>query len=386
MHGFTRNLQNSIREHLTWFPVVAILGPRQCGKTTLALHISKEFPDAIYLDMESPRDQRKLDEAELFLDAHVGRLIVIDEIQKRPELFPVLRSFVDKSERKSPILILGSASKELLQQSSESLAGRIGYLELTPFLLSEAAHIPLTEQWNRGGFPGSLLAPKDSLSMAWRRNYIRTFVERDLPQLGLSLPLLKLQRLLQLLAHSHGELLNASKLGEALGVSHTTLRSYVDFLEHSFLLRTLQPCEANLKKRLVKSPKVYFRDSGLLHALLELESFGALMGHPVQGASWEGFALEQILSSLEDGWKGSFYRTQVGAELDLVLEKGARKIGIELKASSAPTVSRGFWNSIEDLEITESWIICPIDGVYPYKNGASVAGLSHFLKHLQHAL
>lgn len=379
MNQYGRALGAGIEEHLSWFPVVALLGPRQCGKTTLALQIAERFPEAIYLDMESPKDHAKLDDAELFLETLQGRLLILDEIQFRPALFPVLRSFVDKTNGKSPVLIIGSASRDLLQQSSESLAGRIAYLELTPLLLREVSDVPLFQQWTRGGFPKSLISPKDALSMAWRRNYIRSFLERDLPQLGLKLPIPKLQRLLQLLAHSHGGLLNSSKLGEALGVTHNTFRGYVDFLEQSFVLRTLPPCETNLKKRLVKSPKVFFRDVGILHALLELATFDAILGHPCQGESWEGFALEQILSSLPDGWRASFYRTQVGAELDLVLEKGERRIGIEFKASMSPKVTRGFWTCLEDLAITESWIICPIEDQYPFRKGTQVSGIRQFL-------
>jgi len=379
MNSYDRNLGLLIEEHLSWFPVVAMLGPRQCGKTTLALQIAERFPGALYLDMESPKDHGKLDDAELFLEALQGQLLIIDEVQRRPSLFPVLRSFVDKTKGKSPVLILGAASRDLLQQSSESLAGRISYLQLTPFLLCEVSDIPLYQHWSRGGFPRSLLTPKDSLSMAWRHNYIQTFLERDLPQLGLKLPLPRLQRLLQLLAHSHGELLNSSKLGGVLGVTHNTFRTYVDFMEQSFVIRTLPPYESNQKKRLAKSPKTYFRDSGILHALLDLPSFDSILGHPCQGASWEGFALEQILSALPDGWRASFYRTQVGAELDLVLEKGERRIGIEFKASMSPTVTRGFWICLDDLAITESWIICPIEDLYPFKKDTKVAGIKQFL-------
>lgn len=379
MFDIQRRLQNTVQEYLEYFPVLALLGPRQCGKTTLAHQIAKAFPRAVYLDMESPKDYQKLSDAELFLEAHQNRLIIIDEIQHNPGLFAILRSFVDRTKRKSPVLILGSASRHLVQQSSESLAGRIAYLELTPFLLSEVTDIPIHQQWYRGGFPHSLLTPKDSLSIAWRSNYIKSIVERDLPQLGLALPAPKLHRLLQLLAHTHGELLNASKLGESIGVTYHTLRGFVDFLENAFILRTLPPLETNLKKKLVKSPKVYFRDSGILHSLLNLSGFDDILSHPCQGASWEGFAIEQILSSFPEGWHASFYRTHVGAELDLVLEKAGRRIGIEFKASMSPTVTRGFWTCLEDLGITESWIICPIEDLYPYKKTTKVAGIRQFL-------
>lgn len=372
---YQRKLKSTVEEYLSFFPVVAILGPRQCGKTTLAKEIAAQFDDALYLDLERDTDLQKLADPELYLNNHAGRLIVIDEIQIRKDLFPAVRSFVDTTERKSPLLILGSASPELIRQSSETLAGRIAYCELTPFICEEIDEIPISVQWTRGGFPDSITAPKDQLSYVWREFYIRTFIERDLPQLGLRLPAPQLHRLLSLLAHSHGDMLNASKLGEALGVSHTAFRHYVDFLESAYLIRTLKPTITNLKKRLVKSPKVYIRDVGILHSILKIKSFDNLLGHPSVGGSWEGFAIEQILSSIDSDWEPSFYRTQSGAEMDLVLERGVDKIGIEFKVSTAPKVTRGFWSSKDDLHLERCFVVCPIDEIYDLKEDVQVSGI-----------
>jgi len=382
---YKRTLESSILRQLSFFPVVAILGPRQSGKTTLAKQVMKAFSGANYLDMESPADQRKLEDPELYLNSHSGKLIVIDEIQHRPELFPVIRSFVDKTERKSPLIILGSASQELIRQGGETLAGRIALTELTPLTVTEVDNIPINEQWLRGGFPGSITAPDNELSLQWREYFIRTFLERDLPMLGLRLSLPSLQRLLLLMAHNHGTLLNLSKTGELFGVSHTQMRNYLDFLTGSFLLRTLPPCEPNLKKQIVRTPKIYYRDCGLLHSVLSIDSFDALLGNMISGESWEGFVIEQVLSSVSSRWKASFYRTRQGAELDLVLEKGPHIIGVECKMHTAPSVTRGFWNCLDDLSISpeQSWIVCPIDDVYPYKNGVRIGGIKQFIDYMK---
>jgi predicted AAA+ superfamily ATPase len=372
---YKRKEEISIREYISYFPVTAILGPRQCGKTTLARKIVKTMPNSLYLDMENASDYQKIADPELFFRNNQGKLIVIDEIQIRKDIFPAIRSFTDSVERKTPILILGSASPELIRQSSETLAGRIAFCELAPLNCMEAKNIPMNDIWFRGGFPLSLLAPKTGLSNRWREFFIKTFVERDLPMLGLRLAPLQISRLFSLLAHSHGELLNSSKLGEALGVSHTTFRQYTDFLENSFLIRTLKPNFNNAKKRIVKSPKIYVRDSGILHSILGIRSFNDLLGHPSVGCSWEGFAMEQLLSSISKDWEPSFYRTQAGAEIDLVLENGKERIGVEFKANTAPAVSAGFWNCIEDLGLSKVYIVCPIEDLYSYKENATVCGI-----------
>lgn len=281
------------------------------------------------------------------------------------------------------MLVLGSASPELLRQSSETLAGRIGYLELTPFLLPEvagtdAAAKTLRPHWQRGGFPRSFLAATDGESLEWREEFIRTFLERDLPQLGVKVAAGTLHRFWQMAAHYHGELWNASKIGQALGVSQPTVQSYVRTLEHAFMLRVLPPLEANLKKRLVKTPKVYLRDSGLLHALLRLETENDLLGHPVYGSSWEGYVIEQVLGVLS-GWEAFFYRTSTGSECDLVLQRGRRRVAIECKASSAPELTPEFHRAIADLQPEATWVVAPVREAYPVGKAMHVTPLSALL-------
>jgi len=380
---YRRLEEETILEYMGYFPVTAILGARQCGKTTLAKRIAERFDDSIYIDMEKQSDFNKISSPELFFENNTGKHIIIDEIQVREGLFPALRSFVDTAKERTPILILGSASPKLIRQSSETLAGRIAFCELSPLNCSEIDDKPITEIWTRGGFPGSVAAPSDNLSRRWREFYIKTFVERDLPQLGLKLPSPQINRLFSLLANSHAEILNSNKLGEALGVSHTTFRQYIDFLENAFLIRTLKPYFNNVKKRIIKSPKIYVRDSGILHSMLNIRSFNDLLGSPFVGNSWEGFAIEQILSGIrKNDWEASFYRTQAGAELDLVLENQNHKIGVEFKANTAPSVTKGFWNCCDDLQITRAFVVCPIEDCYPLKDGVTVCGLRQIVAEL----
>jgi predicted AAA+ superfamily ATPase len=386
MQGYVkRTLSEKIEGKLRNIPAVIILGPRQCGKSTLAKAFISEIENAVYLDLERPSDINKLRDPEAFFSLNADKLICLDEIQRVPELFSVLRGVIDANSRNGQFIILGSASPDLLKQSSETLAGRISYLELTPFFLKEVAEDDspgvLRELWLRGGFPRSYLMPDARESFEWRLDFIRTFLERDIPQLGFRIPAKALERLWKMCAHTHGQLLNSSRFGESLGVSHHTVRSYIDLLEQTFVLRVLQPYEANLKKRLVKSPKIYVRDSGLLHALLGIENQNELLGHPVYGASWEGFVIENILSSAGN-WKAFFYRTASGAEIDLILEKGNRRIAVECKVSTVPTVNRGFWNAMSDLEFEEVWIIAPIRESYPERKGVKIAPLGEFIEHL----
>ena len=380
-----RNLTEAVWQKLQHSPVVAVLGPRQCGKSTLAQHVIQPMTNSLYLDLERSSDRDKLTNPELFFEINRGRLICLDEIQRVPELFLVLRSVVDRMETHGQFLLLGSASRDLIQQSSETLAGRIAYLELTPFLLNEveqgASTDPLWKLFLKGGFPRSFLA-EEAQSFEWRQDFIRTFLERDLPQLGIKIPAKQLERFWKMCAHLHGQLLNSSKLGASLGVSYHTVRSYVDLLEQTFILRVLPPWEANLKKRLVKSPKIYLRDSGLLHGLMEIETLNDLLGHPVYGASWEGFVIETILSSLPR-WKGSFYRTAAGAEMDLILSWKQHRIALECKAASAPQVTSGFWNALEDLEATQAWIVSPVKEAFPLKEKVQVTPLNHLLHYLK---
>lgn len=386
MHSLLkRNREPDILNDLDNFSVVAILGPRQCGKSTLAKMLRNKIKDFLYLDLESPSDLRKLNDPELFFETNQQKTICLDEIQLRPELFPALRSIVDRTGRKGQVLMLGSASRSLIRQGSESLAGRISFIELTPFVVSEIAGLPDYAEsrfWFRGGYPDSYFATDDSTSGRWRGNFLRTFIERDLPQLGVRVTARNLVRLLTMCAHSQGQLLNSLKLAASLGVSNHTVRDYIDLFEQTYIARTLLPYESNLKKRIVKSPKVYIRDSGLLHSLLEIPDFNGLMGHPVFGSSWEGFCLENILGEME-GWRGFFYRTSSGSEIDLILEKGRKRIALEFKSSKSPVAARGFWNALEDLSIKEAWIIAPVDGSYPVRKGVSVAGLSHFVQYMK---
>ena len=389
MQGYIeRELTEKIHQKLAQLPGATILGPRQCGKSTLAKAIISGIENAVYLDLERPSDLSRLRDPEAFFSIHTDQLVCLDEIQRVPEIFRVLRSIIDENPRNGRFIILGSASPELLRQSSETLAGRISHLELTPFLLTEVSsgdHLPILRKlWLRGGFPRSYLAAGETQSFDWRQDFIRAFLERDIPQLGLRIPGKNLERFWKMVAHLHGQLLNSSKLGESLGVSHHTVRSYVDVLEFTFVLRVLLPYEANLKKRLIRSPKIYVRDSGLLHALLDIESHDDLLGHPVYGASWEGFVIENVLSVLPD-WRAFFYRTSSGSEIDLILTRGKRRIAIECKASSSPDLNRGFWNAVNDLEIEEVWVIAPVRDSYPVEKNVKVAPLWKFMEYMKKA-
>ncbi len=380
-----RIITTNIEQKLENMPGVVILGPRQCGKSTLAKAIISEIGGAVYLDLERPSDVSKLRDPEAFFSLNNDKLICLDEIQRVPELFPVLRSVMDENRKNGQFIILGSASPDLIKQSSETLAGRISYFELTPFVLievSEDHHLKtLRKLWLRGGFPRSYLAPNEKESIEWRLDFIRTFLERDIPQLGFRTPAKTIERFWRICAHLHGQLLNSSKLGESMGVSHHTVRSYIDMLEQSFVLRVLRPYESNLKKRLIKSPKIYIRDSGILHALLSIENHNDLLGHPVYGASWEGFVIENILSLLPN-WTASFYRTSSGSEIDLILEKGKRRIAVECKVSTSPGLNRGFWNAMNDLKFEEAWVIAPVKETYPAERGVMVASLQKFIDQL----
>ena len=372
-----RKLEEALRAYQQIFPVVALLGPRQCGKSTLALHSVDGHDDFLYLDLERPADLRKLEDPELFFQANPGQRFCLDEIPRRPDLFPILRGLVDRDRQPGKWLLLGSASRDLIQQSSETLAGRIGYLELTPFFQEELTaelDLDLHRHWLRGGFPLSLFQENDRFSYVWRESFIRTFIERDLPQLGGLISAGLIRRLLTMLAHNQGQLLNSSKLGSALGVSHNTVRNYIDLLEQAFIVRSLPPFLPNLNKRLTKSPKIYLRDSGLLHSLLEIDTFNRLLGHPVLGSSWEGFVIENLLAALPD-WRASFYRTASGNEIDLILQRRERTIAVEMKASTAPKLGKGFYQSLRDLGISEAWVVCPVEESYALRAQVKVGGI-----------
>lgn len=363
-----------IKKYLENFPAVAILGPRQCGKSTLARHLLKDYPGAIFLDLENPEDRMKLRDPGLFFHLHAGKLICLDEIQRIPELFQILRSVIDANNSNGQFLILGSASRELIHQSSESLAGRLVYQELTPFQFIETKKESLFGFQLRGGFPRSFLAVDDEISFQWRRSFISAFLEQDLALLGFGYPPETMRKLWMMCAHQQGQLSNLSRLGQSLGVSHTSVRIYLDLLRDTYMLRILQPFDANTGKRVVKTPKVYLRDTGILHALLNIRSIEDLLGHPVFGPSWETMVIEQLLA----GWEGDygFYRTPAGAEIDLVLEKKGKIIAIECKASSVPIVGRGFYSAVEELEIDHAIIVAPVVDKYPLKNGVWVMPLN----------
>ena len=360
-------------------PVVAILGPRQCGKSTLAKHFL-DGRDAIYLDLQNRADRNKLNEPELFIEQHRDKLICLDEIQLLPDFFSFLRSEIDADRRPGRFLILGSASRDLIRQSSETLAGRIAFLSLAPFLLDEIeGETDWRELWSRGGFPESLLAEENADSLAWRTDFIQTFLERDIPQLGFNIPATVMGRLWQLLAHYHGQTINYSKLAAAMDLSVRTLKKYLMLLEQTYMVRLLLPTEANLKKRLVRAPKIYLRDSGILHALLGVDDFDHLLAHPVMGASWEGFCIEHVVARLPD-WHPSFLRTGNGAEVDLVMQKAQRTLFFEFKSSKAPRLRRGFSELMENLRPEQAWVLAPVDDAYPLKKNTTVMHPAEFMR------
>lgn len=374
----TIRLQSSLRQ----FPVVGLIGPRQVGKTTLAKIIGQQQRNrSIYLDLELPSDVTKLTDAELYLSRLADRLVIIDEIQRMPSLFPLLRALVDRDRRPGRFLILGSAAPDLIRDASETLAGRIVYHELTALHLSETGTKEHRKRWVQGGFPESFLATEKA-SFAWREAFIKTYLERDLPQLGVQIPSAQLRKFWTMIAHVHGQLWNASRIASSLGISSPTAGRYLDLLEQTFVLRTLRPFHANLRKRLVKSPKVYFRDSGILHAILGLRNWDELFSHPVAGASWEGFVMEQALGTIGSDITPSFYRTQAGAEVDLVLESSRGRVAIEMKFSLSPELTKGFWHAIEDLQCTKAYVVYPGEETYPIHKHVTVTTLPDLLKTL----
>jgi len=386
-----RALEKNVISYLKQFPSVAILGPRQVGKTTLAKKVASYLsPTPLYLDLERPSDIAKLADPELYLQSQEHRLVIIDEIQKLPGLFSLLRSLIDERRQKGikaqQFLLLGSASRDLLHQSSESLAGRIIYTELSGFNLREIGDTQAYRDllWLRGGFPDSYLASSENVSMSWRQSFIRTYLERDIPQMGPRIPAETLRRFWTMLAHNQGELLNASRLAMGLGVSIPTIGRYLDLLADLFLIRLLRPWSRNTGKRLVKAPKVYIRDSGITHALLNLKSLDDVLAHPVAGGSWENFIIENIISTLNlntvTPW---FYRTSAGAEIDLLLEKNnGNCIAIEIKRSLNPAVSRGFYNGCEDTKASKSYVVYPGHERYPLSQTVEAVPLMELLKDL----
>ena len=368
-----RILETKIRETLRNFPITALLGSRQVGKTTLAKTLGDDFErPVVYLDLELPSDLNKLQSPELYLRKLSDSLVIIDEVQRLPELFPLLRSLVDQHRCAGRFLLLGSASPDLIRHSSESLAGRICYHELAPFALAETGTKSIDTLWLRGGYPQSFLAATHGQSMIWRQEFIATYLERDLPQLGIRIPAAQLRRFWTMLAHSNGQLWNASQLASSMGLSPTTIRHYLDILQDTFLVRQLQPWFVNTGKRLVKSPKIYLRDAGLLHALMQLNSIDRLMAHPGVGNSWEGFVVEQLLNIMPDNYQPFFYRTSAGAEIDLVFVDGNTVIAVEIKLSATPKLSKGFWNGFADLNCRQGFVVYPGDERYPIAENVDI--------------
>jgi hypothetical protein len=377
-----RSIANSIEQALKRQAAVAIIGPRQVGKTTLARAVADSRPGALYLDLEAREDREKLIEPVLFLRQYENRLVVLDEIHRVPELFSSLRGIIDQGRHTGHatgrFLILGSASIDLLRQSGESLAGRITYIDMGPFFTLElpANEPTLLQLWLRGGFPGSYLAEDDSTSLRWRTDFIRTYLERDVPQFGPRIPAGVLERLWTMLAHGQGTLLNASRLAAALQISASTAQRYIDLLADLLLVRRLPPFHRNVGKRLVKSPKVYVRDSGLVHALLGIKTYNDLAGHPVAGASWEGFVIENLIQAAPERTVASFYRTTAGAEIDLLLEiPGQGLWAIEIKRSLSGRPEKGFYIACQDLKPDRRFLVNAGNGQYPIDAEITAIGL-----------
>lgn len=385
-----RQFVSELQDRLSFYPGVVLLGARQVGKSTLARHIAKQTPGAVFLDLELPADRARLDNPAAFFAAHRNHLVVIDEVQTFPELFAQLRPEIDAARHAGRFLLLGSASGVLLRQSAESLAGRVSYLDLSPLLWDEvqstllapasthqAQLLAVQQYWLRGGMPLSLLAPTDAKSLRWRNDYLLSLVRRDLLALGITIPSETLWRFLRMLAHQHGQLFNASALAVAMGgISPITVSRYLDIFCDALIVRKLEPYFVNLGKRLVKSPKVYFRDLGLLHALLNIGQAHDLQGHPMAGYSWEGLVINHLAAQMSQGFGGNaslyFYRTSAGAEMDAVIDTGSERIGFEIKLSDAPRVTKGFWNACDDLQLSRAYVVAPVEHAWPLSDKAQV--------------
>ena len=364
-----RGLAPRLEDALTHVPAVALLGPRQVGKTTLALEVGKRF-DTLYLDLESEQDRARLAQPELYLADHQDKLVILDEVHRAPGLFPVLRGLIDRARRSGRAsglyLLLGSATLDLLKQSGESLAGRISYLELAPFNVLETPRLSADALWVRGGFPDSLLAADAARSLRWRQDFIRSYLERDIPQFGRRIAAETLRRLWTMLAHHQGGLLNTAQFARNLGVDAKTAAGYLDLLVDLLIVRRLPPWHANLGKRLVKSPKVYVRDSGLVHALLNIPDKETLLSHPVVGQSWECHVMENLLVCAGDRAQGYFYRTSGGAEIDLLLAWPDGSLwAVEIKRSLTPKLERGFHAACDDLQPARKYVVYPGRAAYP---------------------
>lgn len=390
MDMITRDIEDKLLKALHAMPVVALLGPRQVGKTTLALTLGKGLNKMwSYLDLESDIDFNKFNDPEGFLSTFDGELLILDEVQRMPELFRILRGIVDarkrQGEKACQFLLLGSASPALLQGTAESLAGRIRYLELSPFnshelLKNDSAAFSLNKLWLRGGFPDSYLATSDRESFDWRVDFISTYIERDLPMMGAGISPILFKRFWRMLAHYHANQVNYSELGRSLELSHTTVKNYLDTLSGFYMVRQIEPYAANVKKRLVRSPKIYLRDSGILHCLRNISSMDALLGDPALGASWEGFVVESILVQLDSRWAYYYYRTATQVEIDLILIPSSGEVwAVEIKRQSAPKPGRGFFEACKDVKADRKFIVYALEARYPLGDGIEVIGLSAFI-------
>ena len=371
---------NRVKKAISRSPIVALLGPRQCGKTTLARMICDHQPST-YFDLESQTDLRRLVNPEMIL-ASLQDLVVIDEIQTKPDLFATLRVVVDKPENKCHFLILGSASPHIIRRVSETLAGRVEFVDMAGFDVSELGMKSWKQLWTRGGFPRSFLARNDQDSFVWREGFIRTFLQRDIPQLGINIPAPAMRRFWTMLAHYHGQMWNASRIGSALGINDKTARSYLDILTQTYMIHQLQPWYENIQKRQVKSPKIYFRDTGLLHSLLDLRDFYTVTGHPQVGASWEGFAMEQIIRKTNPS-QVYYWATYSGAELDMFMIVNGKRYGIEFKFNEAPDKTKSMAIAIESLKLDKLLIVYPGEKCWPVNESISVCPIDRVEESLE---
>lgn len=382
-----RRITAEIKESLSFFPVVSIIGLRQVGKTTLAKQIMQDFhKPCIYLDLEIQSDLNKLNDAELYLSSYSDTLVVIDEVQHKKELYPLLRGLVDQKREPARFLLLGSASPELLRHSSESLAGRIAYHQLHPFdLLEVPENISPIDLWVKGGFPSMVTNKSKTLSNRWMENFVSTYLNRDLLQLGLNASPKVIRNLWTMMAHLNGQLLNISTIANSLGVTSPTVKRYIEFLEEAFLLKSLQPYHWNITKRLVKSPKVYITDTGILHNLLGITDFDSLTGNPIVGSSWESFVINQMLALKPNGVDIYFYRTHHGAEVDIVFTNGLQVIATaETKFSNSPQLTKGNYHAFEDLKAPVNYVITPSSDDYYIKEDVRVCSLKAFVEKYLH--
>jgi len=380
-----RIIENKLLKTVNNFPVTGIIGPRQIGKTTLAKLLSNQIEkETIYIDLENPRDKIRLSDPNLFFEANIDKCIILDEIQTMPGLFSILRSMVDINRVSSRFIVLGSASPILIRETSQTLAGRIAYIELSGFNLTEIHSDEQNKLWLRGGFPDAFLAIDDEIWIQWLDNFISTYIERDLPMLGLDINPSILRNLWMMVAHTHGNVVNYSNISRSLELSSTTIKKYLDFLENAFLIRQLKPFHSNIKKRIVKSPKLFVRDTGMLHNLLNINSFFELGGNPMKGNSFEGFVIEQILQLLSTNYQPYFYRTHNGAECDLVLTKSSKPFfAIEIKYSSTPQLTKGNIISFDDIGAKYNFVITPDSEEYFIRKDITVCSLEIFLtKHI----